>query len=252
MRVEHVTLVTPHGTARGMWHIGKNLSPILILHGYFGANRVGPARLYVKIANALGMNGFDVLRLDAVGAGDSDGDYEDVTFSSFIDDFLNGANWIMNQMDIEANRPILIGHSMGANVALHMAEFGNWKGLILMAPEVMPKGGIDRLLTEYQLKEININGHTIRKGVIINASFIDEIRKDSALNIAESISIPTAIIQGVNDELYDPLGAEHLSKKIRKCKLFYIDNADHNFLGPMCETELIKYILESVEWINRL
>ncbi len=251
MPIEHVTLETPRGKARGMWHVGDGLQPVLIVHGYFGANRVGPARLYVKIANALNVHGCDVLRLDVVGTGDSDGKYENITLTSFIDDFMHGSNWLMNRMSTNANRPILIGHSLGANVTLCMSEYGNWKGLILVAPEVRPKGGVNNLFTENQLEEIRKVGHTIRKGIKLNARFIEEIGKVSALDIACRVPVPTVVIQGTNDELYDPFGANDLTDKLKKCKMIRIDGADHNFLGPMYEKALVKSISESIQWVNR-
>lgn len=251
MPVKHVALETPRGFARGMWHIGEGYQPILIVHGYFGVNRVGPARLYLKIANALTTIGCDVLRLDVVGVGDSDGKFEDITLTSFIDDFLTGANWLIEQMNPNAKPPILIGHSLGANVALKMSDCRTWHGSILIAPEVKLNEGAHVLLDEIQIKEIKENGYTLRKGFLINAEFIENIRCMSIIDQAKSISMPTVIVQGTNDEFYDPCGAKDLSCSLQKAKLIYVKSADHNFRGPKNENALIQSILESVQWINQ-
>jgi len=234
---------TENGILRGVIHIP--IKPInitvIIYHGYFSANRVGPARLYIEIARSLCNKGYSVVRFDCFGIGDSDGSFSEVTFDSFKSNFVQIYKY--SKSIFPSNRFILLGHSFGANILCILANnFSNSDMLFLIAPEVKYKKGIDNLFDCNQLKEIDTQGWTIRKGLYINASFIKVLRSLDILNFAKCITNQVILIQGINDELYSIEGAYELSLQIKKCTLYQIENADHNFLDPSSKDCLINTI----------
>ncbi|GHO98533.1 hydrolase [Reticulibacter mediterranei] len=87
-----------------------HLPPILLLHGLASA-----ASIWNLVAPLLAEQGYHVIALDQRGHGESDKPETGYDFASIIfDDHI-----AMKTLDLE--RPILVGHSWGAAVALHYA-----------------------------------------------------------------------------------------------------------------------------------
>lgn len=73
----------------GTWtipkHIQGNLPTLVLFHG-FTANRNGPGDILKTTATALATQGFDTLRIDFLGSGESDGQWADSSLTSRISD----------------------------------------------------------------------------------------------------------------------------------------------------------------------
>ncbi|OOZ38456.1 alpha/beta hydrolase [Solemya elarraichensis gill symbiont] len=254
MNEKHVSIKTDNGTIRGMLHeptcIDKDLLLIVIIHGYFSANRVGPSRLYLEISRYLCEKGYCVLRCDALGVGDSDGNFSDVTFKSELRDFRIVCEYATNLY--LGNQIVLIGHSMGANLALRLTkDTDSVSGALMLAPAIELRGGTDQLFDDTQRVELAHQGWTLRKGLHINAKFIDEIKYDFAIGIAGQISKPFVVIQGEADELYDPIGAKLLARSNNIGRLVSIPMSDHNFLAPF-RSNLLTTILNELTQLQSL
>ena len=74
---------------RGIIHKGTCPVPIIMVHGYFSSNKIGPYRLYYQIAQALNQIGYTVVRIDLSGMGESDGNIENIQFSDHTSDLLS-------------------------------------------------------------------------------------------------------------------------------------------------------------------
>jgi len=71
-----------------------------------------------NISRSMTAAGIAVLRFDFTGLGQSDGAFEDTTFSSNVDDLLSAARWL----EQEHRAPeILFGHSLGGTAVLQAA-----------------------------------------------------------------------------------------------------------------------------------
>ncbi len=246
---EHFEIPTRVGSIRGMLHrpsaVQSNSPSVIIVHGYFSANRVGPARLYVQVARHLCEQGLHVVRADFLGVGESDGAYSEITFDSECRDLNTVIDSVRRWLD---DSPlVLIGHSMGANLALKVTrDRGDISKLILLAPDVEKQGGIDRLFDNKQLEELETRDWTIRKGLHINRSFIDELRSNRPYELAKAIEIPVLVVQGDADELYSLDGAKKLAG-CAKCGGFeVVHGADHNFLWPSSRQALLEKISETL------
>lgn len=95
-----------------------DLPAVLLLNAGL-LHRVGPNRLYVKIARQLERSGFHVLRFDVWGIGDSQ-DHAGETKGTFVDDTLEAFE-VLNQR-LGATRFMLMGICMGAQIALEVAS----------------------------------------------------------------------------------------------------------------------------------
>ena len=71
-----------------------------------------------RIAGALAMRGFGVLRFDFTGLGSSEGEFANTNFSSNVDDLVRAAGWLREHRQAPK---ILIGHSLGGAAVLAAA-----------------------------------------------------------------------------------------------------------------------------------
>ncbi len=87
-------------------------------------NRVGPHRIYVKIARRLNQIGFSILRMDFPGVGDSEGDIKDIHFDLFdTEDTLSAIDFFIQEEKID--NVVLLGICAGARNALKVAAKDN-------------------------------------------------------------------------------------------------------------------------------
>jgi putative redox protein len=71
-----------------------------------------------RVSRALAARGISVLRFDFTGLGNSDGDFENTTFSSNVDDLCAAAEWLKREYDAPE---LLVGHSLGGAAVLRAA-----------------------------------------------------------------------------------------------------------------------------------
>ncbi len=82
--------------------------------------RIGPNRIYVKIARRLSQLGFSSLRLDFPGIGDSEGVIKDIDFDLFdTEDTIRAIDYLTKEEEIE--KVVLLGICAGARNALKTA-----------------------------------------------------------------------------------------------------------------------------------
>ena len=94
---------------------GKARAFVLFAHCFTGSKDVLAG---VRIAKALWLRGFGVLRFDFTGLGESEGDFANTTFSSNVGDLVAAANYLRENWEAPA---VLIGHSLGGAAVLASA-----------------------------------------------------------------------------------------------------------------------------------
>ena len=99
----------------------KDKSPgIVMLHGFTG-NKAESHRLFVQVARKLCANGYNVLRFDFRGSGDSDGEFEDMTVQGEISDAKTAISFLMKQKTVDKSMVGVLGLSLGGRVASILA-----------------------------------------------------------------------------------------------------------------------------------
>jgi pimeloyl-ACP methyl ester carboxylesterase len=99
---------------------GSGLGPAVILLNPGIVHRVGPGRIYVKIARALASIGFVVLRFDFSGIGDSGVRRDHMPFErSALREAQDAMDWLTATRGIQ--QFILLGGCSGARIALQTA-----------------------------------------------------------------------------------------------------------------------------------
>lgn len=123
-------------TLRGFVTLPDTQQPVpcvLLLHGFTG-NAYGYKGLNTRIARTLAENGIGCARFDFYGNGESDGEFEDGTFTGFYEDTEDMFAWLRKQTFADSDRLYLSGQSMGGYIAASCAPKLLPKGLILLCP----------------------------------------------------------------------------------------------------------------------
>ena len=241
-------VATELGTIRGECHepsVNSIYATVQIVHGYFSSHRVGPNRLYVELARLLCEAGFIVIRADALGVGESDGDFEQTSFGSELRDALTVHQFISARYSTFQH--IVIGHSLGANVALRMtSESKNISMVVPISPVLMGHGGISNLFSAAQMSELMQSGQTVRKGLLVRRELFNDWQMNDAVTLAKSVRVPIRVFQGKADQFYAPCGAQELIEGEIDGKCCLIAEADHNFLNTSGRKDLYRIIKDEL------
>jgi len=223
--------------------MSKKRSPplVIIIHGYFSSDKIGPARLYVQIARALAATGLHVLRFDFTGFGESDGEMESVTLDSELEDGQTVISY-MKKLGYKSGI-ILLGHSFGSNLSILLAERCNEVVKVVGISPVYEKNSEHKYLDSDQIRRLNETGIVSRKGFIVNKRFIESL--DDAPGFAANLNIKVAvtIIRGGLDEFYTSKGISKVIDRFPNWRLVEIEGADHNFLNSEARTKLLDTIV---------
>lgn len=103
--------------------VGVETAPVvLMLHGFTGSRNelavTGTEEgVFSRTARLWAERGVASLRIDFRGSGDSDGAWEDTTFSGQIEDALAAVDWLANEPRVDGERIAVLGWSQGGLVA---------------------------------------------------------------------------------------------------------------------------------------
>lgn len=113
---------SPNGNLAAVLHEADSEKIVILAHG-FTANKQEHARLFVTTARSLVAAGFNVLRFDFMGAGDSSGDFNQMSPNTEITDLLAVLGWAKRR---KYSRIGLLGLSLGGAVSIcSAAQSGN-------------------------------------------------------------------------------------------------------------------------------
>lgn len=222
----------------------SNKPIILLVHGYFSSNKIGPNRLYFQLANSLANAGFIVLRIDLCGIGESEGDISHVTLDDFVLDLSN----ITNDLFYKFNKEIfIVAHCLGSLVTLRGLEnrkLPHVSKCLFFAPMINSDHNIKKLFLDPQkICELKEKGFTYRKGLYADASFF--LNKYDSLGYINAIqSLPNEIITilAERDQFVDKEDINKITATLPETVI--IKNADHNFLDISTRTKLLDIVLE--------
>ena len=248
--ITYFNVISNGNELRGLLHKGENKIPIIIVHGFFSSNKIGPYRLYYKLADYLNKSGFTVLRIDFSAMGESDGDEMKITFDTHIKDLCKSIELLLEKEN--AKKIHIVAHCVGCCTTLRALKL--IKPLVasvtMLAPFIPSTNNYEVLLGEEGFKQLLNNEFIYHKGMFCDRSFIDagEAIKDvSLIALAKEKKLKSFLSE--KDQL------SSLSDQMNWAKNNFIDfdiirGADHNFLNFDVRQKLFFEILKHIKELN--
>ena len=242
----------------GMLHTpvenGSRHPAVMLLHGFTG-NKSESHFLFTKLARQLAENGIICLRFDFLGSGDSQGEFEEMTIFTELEDAKVACQFLSQQPEVDANRIGVLGLSMGGCVAALLSrERADIKSVALLSAVARPEENFQRLVGNFP-KTYRETGdwYIDHGGFAVGKNFFDSLPEVMPLKAISSYQGSVLIIHGSNDQAV-PLSAAydyHQSLNQRQSgavELFIVDKADHVYSSIPLTTQVIDKV---VDWFER-
>ena len=185
-------------------------------------------KVILKVNEELTKRGFAVLRFDLTGLGESEGKFSDTNFSTYVEDTIDGANFLKENFDSPS---FLIGHSLGGVSSIKASKYIDSVKAISTIGSPYGLKNLDKLFAKYK-DELYLKGEAIvdvggRKFKIKKEFLIDSKKHDLTKDIKE-LSKPILIFHAPNDDIVDISQGEEFFNNCHQPKSFVsLNNADH-------------------------
>lgn len=224
---------------------------VIFLHGFTGT-KVEPHRIFVKTARALTDAGFTCLRFDFRGWGDSGGNSEDSSITTFLEDARAATDFLLAQPRVDRERLGYIGMSTGgATAAIASARDSRVKSLALWNAVADGAQVLRGIASPGHLQSFALDGRVDHKGNWIGRQFITEF---GAMKPADELArrpLPVLLIQGGKDDLVPAPHVEMyhraLDGKSPRLEKLLLPDADHTFSSVAWEKEVVG---RTVKWLS--
>ena len=229
-----------HGVIRVPEGNGK-FPAVVICHG-FDSNKDN--EFIFSLWDNISRAGFVCMRFDFTGHGESKGSFRDFTITQEIRDVKNAVELLKTSGVVNEKKIFLIGHSLGASVAILAASEEKIKAVVAISGIARLDDFISSKFSEHQIAEWK------RKGYVqfydfdeLSTELLKDIEKHDILSAAGRLKCPLLIMHGTDDTSVPSENAKEIfyhAKDIRKLEL--IEGADHRFTAPAHREELISMI----------
>jgi len=185
------------------------------------------------ISNALTGSGFAVLRFDFTGLGESEGAFEQTSFSSNISDLIQAAEFLKNEYQAPS---LLIGHSLGGAAVLASAsKIASIKAVATIGAPYAPShvqhlfvGAQDQLEKEGEAK-VNIGGRPFT----IGKQLVDDLNAQEPEKTVKNLNSALMIVHSPQDTIVGIDNASSIYQAAKHPKSFVsLDGADHLLSKP--------------------
>ena len=217
---------------------------LLLCHGLTG-DKTEDHRLFVHTARKFAEEGYDVLRFDFWGSGDSEGDFKQTRMSHHLANISDAMNFFRQY---SYDKVAVLAISFGAAAAILAAADVHMDALILWS--AVPD--THSLLTEH----LNVNLTQVPENTVITynnwemeTAFIDDLLKFDIKRAFSEIEIPTLVIQGMQDAPLFQNGFNTFRDiATPPCDFMELPQASHTFSAPRHRKQVIR---QSLIWLNR-
>jgi len=181
-----------------------------------------------NISRSMTAAGIAVLRFDFTGLGQSDGAFEDTSFSSNVDDLLSAARWL----EQEHRAPqILFGHSLGGTAVLRAAPSVPAAVAVATIGSPSDPAHVAQLfqestaeLREKGVAEVRLGGRPFR----IKEQFLDDLVEHDLSDSISGLRKALLVMHAPLDAIVEVENASQLFVAAKHPKSFVsLDKADH-------------------------
>ncbi len=219
---------------------------VLFAHCFTGSKDVLAG---VRIAKALWLRGFAVFRFDFTGLGESEGDFENTTFSSNVGDLAAAASFLRDHHQAPT---VLIGHSLGGAAVLASApKIPEARAVCTIGAPADPEHVVHHFsdakgeIQSAGEAEVSIGGRPF----LIKRSFLEDIEAQSLEETIREMRKALLIFHSPVDETVGVENAGRIYAAARHPKSFVsLDGADH-MLTDRADAYYVAQVVSA--WANR-
>jgi alpha-beta hydrolase superfamily lysophospholipase len=200
----------------------------------------------VTLSRQLSEKGIFALRFDFAGSGESEGKFEEITYSGEVEDLRAAYEVVMKYRPKKIG---VLGSSMGGTVALlFAAEEKNVAALVTIAAPVHPERFSKRLSTPEETEQWRAHGFIEYHGRRLNVSLLHDLEVLDVPKAARKISCPVLVIHGDKDDIVPVEEGHELFAELAEPKrLCIIEGSGHRLTEP---AHLQKALAESIDWLT--
>lgn len=235
-------------------HAGKSSGNVVLVHGII--NDKDEDGNFVKLAKKLNKKGYNVLRFDFRGHGDSEGRSEDVTIAGELADLETSIQKFDELINVRPLRYIIIASSFGAvsSILYTTANSERIDKIVLWNPVLDFERTFLKAETPWGKTFFNKKGYEElkTKGYItvpetefrFGKRLIEEFKEIKPYQLLRKLDLPVLTIHGTEDTAVPYSVSKQYGAPNRHSK-FITHKCDHSFVG--IEDTVID---ETVEWVT--
>ncbi len=245
---------------------GEGPFPIVLLfHGFTGTRDELPVtgteeRMFGRAARWLAERGYASLRIDFLGSGESDGAWEDTTFTRQIADALVALEYASGLDGVDAERIAIIGLSQGGLIASGTAAAAadQIDTVILWSPVSSPPATYGGLLgSEWIMAGLASGGEAVSgtlpwgAEIALRTGFYEELYTVDPVAELATYGGPVQVVVGIKDNIVFPqplAGQVYLNYHEGVEQLVVLDG-DHIFDIFVHEAVLDEAIIWGLAWL---
>ncbi|WP_317057893.1 bifunctional alpha/beta hydrolase/OsmC family protein [Roseovarius rhodophyticola] len=225
---------------------GPHLATALFAHCFTCSKDIPAAR---RISARLAGLGIAVLRFDFTGLGHSQGEFENTSFRSNIQDLVLAAE----ALDAKGMAPsLLIGHSLGGAAVLGAArQIDSVRAVVTIGAPFDPEhvthnfGGALAEIESRGAAEVLLGGRPVK----IGKSFVENVRSEKLEEDIANLKRALLVLHAPHDKIVGVENAARIFTTAKHPKSFVtLDNADHLITAP-CDAEYAAEVI--VTWAKR-
>ncbi|MDE1856655.1 MAG: alpha/beta hydrolase [Candidatus Micrarchaeota archaeon] len=226
----------------------RSSSMIIMVHGFYGDK--DEQGLFVNAAKEFCSNGYNVLRFDCAGNGESDGRSRDITRKSERDDLISAIRYARS---IGMGRIGVLGFSLGAGVAI-IAYRRGIKAMCLWSASSRARRLYDRYKASKEyMSELREKGYFTRvrsNGTFeVGRAFMNECLRLALDQYIMKIKCPVLVVHGTKDGATPPSEARRLYGMLKTGKrLVLINGSGHRYETKRQQGQAIR---ASLDWFER-
>ena len=200
---------------------------VIMVHGHSSHKNGKSIRL---MSEELKKRRINSLRIDLDGCGESEGNFEDQTISSAVDDIISAIKLMKSEGYV---RIYLFGSSGGGTAVMATAlNYSSINKIGLKAPVAdFPSHLLRKFGSEYitEWKEKGYHHFTSDDGRILkwNYTFFEDSKKYNIYNHAQKLRCPILIVHGTSDKSVDIENSRKLVSLLPQGRLIELIGADH-------------------------
>lgn len=205
---------------RGYHHKNSYDNLVIMLHGFTG-NKTEARLLFRNLSEEMELNGFDSLRMDFFGHGESDGQFKNMTLESLNEQVQTIIEYSIN---LGYKKLYLLGFSMGGMIALLNLD-NMFEKVVLISPATRMPDSTKNLFEQSPLE----NGNADIGGLELSRNFYESFQEVNVLKYCKTFKKPIMFVIGKNDKAVPYNYVLETKTQFSNSIIHIIDGCDHTY-----------------------